>query len=68
MSKRIYNSWKKEDMDEALSKLSQGVIGFNEKKNMCVMSALIEYETCIHITYKIRYNYYCCLIVFLGTT
>lgn len=32
MSKRIYNSWKKEDMDEALSKLSQGVIGFNEKK------------------------------------
>jgi hypothetical protein len=30
MSKRIYNSWKQEDMDEALSKLRNGVIGFNE--------------------------------------
>jgi hypothetical protein len=30
MSKRIYNSWKQEDMDEALSKLHNGVIGFNE--------------------------------------
>jgi hypothetical protein len=30
MSKRIYNSWKQEDMDEALSKLHNGVIGFDE--------------------------------------
>ena len=30
MSKRIYNKWKKEDMEEALTKLSEGVIVFNE--------------------------------------
>ena len=30
MSKRIYNSWKQEDMDEALSKLRSDDIGFNE--------------------------------------
>jgi hypothetical protein len=30
MSKRIYNSWKQEDMDEALSKLRNGVNGFNK--------------------------------------
>lgn len=30
MSKRVYNNWKKEDMEEALTKLSEGVIGFNE--------------------------------------
>lgn len=29
-SKRIYNKWKQEDMDEALTKLLEGVIGFNE--------------------------------------
>jgi hypothetical protein len=30
MSQRIYNIWKQDDMDEALSKLRNGVIGFNE--------------------------------------
>lgn len=30
MPKRLYNRWKNEDMEEALTKLSQGVIGFNE--------------------------------------
>lgn len=29
MSKRIYNMWKKGDVEEALTKLSEGVIGFN---------------------------------------
>lgn len=30
MTKRIYNSWKKEDMDEALLKHRNGKIRFNE--------------------------------------
>lgn len=30
MTKRIYNRWKNEDMEEALKKLSKGDIGFNE--------------------------------------
>ncbi|XP_076395897.1 uncharacterized protein LOC105663718 [Megachile rotundata] len=30
MLKRVYNRWKNEDMEQALTKLSQGVIGFNE--------------------------------------
>nr|AAW24490.1 SJCHGC02966 protein [Schistosoma japonicum] len=29
-AKRIYNKWKQEDMNEALTKLSEGVIGSNE--------------------------------------
>ncbi|KFM58222.1 hypothetical protein X975_05911, partial [Stegodyphus mimosarum] len=30
MSKQVYNHWKKVDLEEAINKLSQGLIGFNE--------------------------------------
>lgn len=44
MSKRIYNKWKNEDMDEALSKLTQDVIDFNEARTEYIKTPNLRYD------------------------